>query len=82
MGPSHTPRSNSIRIAKEKQMPPHLPPSDEYNEDQGASDDEPPQDLEIDEQENSIPLRSPIATCSRTGTLIKPPSRYGREDVM
>ena len=59
-----------------------MPPSDKHIEDLGASDDEPPQDLETDEQENPTPLRSPIATRSRTGTLIKPPSRYGREDVM
>ena len=48
-----------------------------------------PQDLqtslpqpEPETQAQPEAARSPIATRSRTGTAIKPPLRYGREDVM
>ena len=62
---------------------PEIPNNSEPNEEQTPQDLQPslPQPEPETQAQPKAP-RSPIATLSRTGTAIKPPLCYGREDVM
>ena len=88
VGPALAPRSYLVEtpsghLGQKRSHLTEIPDNPEPNEEQTPQDLQPslPQP-EPQTQAQPEASRSPIATRSCTGTAIKPPLRYGREDVM
>ena len=80
---SHMVETPSGRLRQNRSHFTEIPDNPEPNEEQTPQDLQPslPQSEPETQAQPEAP-RSLIATRSRTGTAIKPPLHYGREDVM